>query len=65
MRRVRIHAAAAEEVAEAAAWYEKERPVEGDPQKGRRLLFASNFYRRSPAGLHEPPYLCALSANSR
>ena len=26
MRRVRIHAAAAEEVAEAAAWYEKERP---------------------------------------
>jgi len=26
MRRVRIHAAAAEEAAEAAAWYEKERP---------------------------------------
>lgn len=26
MRRARIHAAAAEEVAEAAAWYEKERP---------------------------------------
>ena len=26
MRRVRIHAAAAEESAEAAAWYEKERP---------------------------------------
>lgn len=26
MRRVRIHSAAAEEVAEAAAWYEKERP---------------------------------------
>ncbi|HEV8096041.1 MAG TPA: type II toxin-antitoxin system RelE/ParE family toxin [Casimicrobiaceae bacterium] len=26
MRRIRIHAAAAEEVAEAAAWYEKERP---------------------------------------
>jgi len=26
MRRVRIHAAAAEEVAEAAAWYEQERP---------------------------------------
>ena len=29
MRRVRIHAAAAEEAAEAAAWYEKERPVLG------------------------------------
>ena len=26
MRRLRIHAAAAEEAAEAAAWYEKERP---------------------------------------
>lgn len=26
MRRVRIHAAAAEEAAEAAAWYERERP---------------------------------------
>ena len=26
MRRVRIHAAAVEEAAEAAAWYEKERP---------------------------------------
>lgn len=26
MRRVRIHEAAAEEAAEAAAWYEKERP---------------------------------------
>ena len=26
MRRVRIHVAAAEEVAEAAAWYERERP---------------------------------------
>ena len=26
MRRVRIHAAAAQEAAEAAAWYEKERP---------------------------------------
>lgn len=26
MRRVRIHTAAAEEAAEAAAWYEKERP---------------------------------------
>lgn len=26
MRRARIHAAAAEEAAEAAAWYEKERP---------------------------------------
>jgi toxin ParE1/3/4 len=26
MRRVRIHAAASEEAAEAAAWYEKERP---------------------------------------
>jgi hypothetical protein len=26
MRRVRVHAAAAEEAAEAAAWYEKERP---------------------------------------
>jgi hypothetical protein len=26
MRRIRIHTAAAEEVAEAAAWYEKERP---------------------------------------
>jgi len=26
MRRVRIHAAAAEEAAESAAWYEKERP---------------------------------------
>ena len=26
MRRIRIHAAAAEEVAEAAAWYERERP---------------------------------------
>jgi len=26
MRQVRIHAAAAEEVVEAAAWYEKERP---------------------------------------
>ena len=26
MRRVRIHAAAAEEAAQAAAWYEKERP---------------------------------------
>jgi hypothetical protein len=26
MQRIRIHAAAAEEVAEAAAWYEKERP---------------------------------------
>jgi toxin ParE1/3/4 len=26
MRRVRIHAAAAEEAAEAAAWYESERP---------------------------------------
>jgi hypothetical protein len=26
MRQVRIHAAAAEEAAEAAAWYEKERP---------------------------------------
>lgn len=26
MRRVRIHAAAADEAAEAAAWYEKERP---------------------------------------
>lgn len=26
MRRVRIHAAAAEEAVEAAAWYEKERP---------------------------------------
>ena len=29
MRRIRIHAAAAEEVAEAAAWYEKERPGRG------------------------------------
>ena len=26
MRRVRIHAAAAEEAAQAAAWYERERP---------------------------------------
>lgn len=26
MRRVRIHVAAAEEAAEAAAWYERERP---------------------------------------
>ena len=26
MRRIRIHAAAAEEVAEVAVWYEKERP---------------------------------------
>jgi hypothetical protein len=26
MRRLRIHAAAAEEASEAAAWYEKERP---------------------------------------
>jgi hypothetical protein len=26
MRRVRIHEAAAEEAAEAAAWYENERP---------------------------------------
>jgi toxin ParE1/3/4 len=29
MRRIRIHAAAAEEVAEAAAWYEKERTALG------------------------------------
>jgi hypothetical protein len=30
MRRVRIHAAAAEEAAEASAWYEKERPGLGE-----------------------------------
>ena len=29
MRRVRIHAAAAEEAAQAAAWYERERPELG------------------------------------
>jgi toxin ParE1/3/4 len=30
MRRLRIHAAAADEAAEAAAWYEKERPGLGE-----------------------------------
>ena len=30
MRRIRIHAAAAEEAAEAAAWYETERPGLGE-----------------------------------
>jgi len=30
MRRLRIHAEAADEAAEAAAWYEKERPGLGE-----------------------------------
>ena len=52
MRRVRIHAAAAEEAAEAAAWYEKERAglgadFERAVDAARNACFFGDFPTRS------------------